>query len=64
MAWIERGNPVTQLPGSSEVIRALKSVPFKVVVEQFMTDTSAMADIILPAKGIFEQADKCIKMGV
>jgi anaerobic selenocysteine-containing dehydrogenase len=30
VAWIERGNPVTQLPGSSEVIRALKSVPFKV----------------------------------
>ncbi|MDX9904927.1 MAG: molybdopterin-dependent oxidoreductase, partial [Bacteroidales bacterium] len=57
VAWIERGNPVTQLPGSSEVITALRSVPFKVVVEQFMTDTAAMADIILPAKGIFEQAD-------
>ncbi len=57
VAWIERGNPVTQLPGSSEVIDALQSVPFKVVVEQFMTDTAAMADIILPAKGIFEQAD-------
>jgi anaerobic selenocysteine-containing dehydrogenase len=57
VAWIERGNPVTQLPGSSEVIRALKSVAFKVVVEQFMTDTAAMADIILPVKGIFEQAD-------
>ncbi len=57
VAWIERGNPVIQLPGSSEVKKALDSVPFKVVVEQFMTDTAAMADIILPAKGIFEQAD-------
>jgi anaerobic selenocysteine-containing dehydrogenase len=57
VAWIERGNPVTQLPDSSGVIRALRSVPFRVVVEQFMTDTAAMADIILPAKGIFEQAD-------
>lgn len=57
VAWIERGNPVTQLPDSGEVIKALKSVPFKVVVEQFMTDTAAMADIILPAKGIFEQSD-------
>jgi len=56
-AWIERGNPVIQLPGSNEVKKALESVPFKVVVEQFMTDTAAMADIILPAKGIFEQAD-------
>ena len=57
VAWIERGNPATQLPDSSEVVRALKSVPFRVVVEQFMTDTAALADIILPAKGIFEQAD-------
>ena len=57
VAWIERGNPVVQLPGSSEVRKALDSVPFKVVVEQFMTDTAALADIILPAKGIFEQAD-------
>ena len=57
LVWIERGNPVIQLPGSGEVRKALDSVPFKVVVEQFMTDTAAMADIILPAKGIFEQAD-------
>ncbi len=57
VAWIERGNPVIQLPGSGEVRKALDSVPFKVVVEQFMTDTAVMADIILPAKGIFEQAD-------
>jgi anaerobic selenocysteine-containing dehydrogenase len=57
VAWIERGNPVTQLPDSNEVIRAIKSVPFRVVVEQFMTDTATLADIILPAKGVFEQAD-------
>jgi anaerobic selenocysteine-containing dehydrogenase len=57
VAWIERGNPVTQLPGSNDVIKALKSIPFKVVVDQFMTDSAAMADIVLPAKGIFEQAD-------
>ncbi len=57
VAWIERGNPVIQLPGSGEVKKALESIPFKVVVEQFMTDTAAIADIILPAKGIFEQAD-------
>ncbi len=57
VAWIERGNPLIQLPGTSEVRKAFESIPFKVVVEQFMTDTAAMADIILPAKGIFEQAD-------
>ena len=57
VAWVERGNPVIQLPGSGEVRKAFESIPFKVVVEQFMTDTAAMADLILPAKGIFEQAD-------
>ena len=30
---------------------------FKVVVEQFMTDTAVIADIILPAKDMFEQSD-------
>ncbi|MCU0458196.1 MAG: molybdopterin-dependent oxidoreductase [Bacteroidales bacterium] len=57
VAWVERGNPLIQLPGSGEVRKAFESIPFKVVVEQFMTDTAAMADIIFPAKGIFEQAD-------
>ncbi|HUW92196.1 MAG TPA: molybdopterin-dependent oxidoreductase [Bacteroidales bacterium] len=57
VAWIERGNPLTQLPDSSGVRKAFESVPFKVVVDQFLTDTARMADIILPAKGIFEQSD-------
>jgi anaerobic selenocysteine-containing dehydrogenase len=57
LAWIERGNPATQLPDSERVITALNAVDFKVVVEQFMTDTARLADIILPAKGLFEQPD-------
>lgn len=57
VAWIERGNPVTQLPDSSGVKKAFESIPFKVVVDQFLTDTAQMADIIFPAKGIFEQSD-------
>jgi len=57
VAWIERGNPVTQLPDSSGVKKALESIQFKVVVDQFLTDTAQMADIIFPAKGIFEQSD-------
>jgi anaerobic selenocysteine-containing dehydrogenase len=57
VAWIERGNPATQLPGSREVVESLKAIPFRIIVEQFLNDTAALADIILPAKGIFEQAD-------
>ena len=56
-AWIERGNPILQAPDTNNVIKAFLKLTFKVVVEQFMTDTAAMADIILPAKDMFEQSD-------
>jgi anaerobic selenocysteine-containing dehydrogenase len=56
-AWIERGNPVLQSPDSNCIKKAFSSLSFIVVVEQFMTDTAAFADIILPAKDIFEQSD-------
>ena len=56
-AWIERGNPVLQSPDANSVIKALSRLEFKVVIEQFMTDTASMADIILPAKDMFEQSD-------
>lgn len=57
VAWIERGNPVIQLPDRKTVRKSLNSIPFRIVVDQFLTDTAAIADIILPAKSIFEQAD-------
>jgi anaerobic selenocysteine-containing dehydrogenase len=56
-AWIERGNPVSQAPNTNKVREAFSGLSFIVVVEQFMTDTASMADIILPAKDIFEQSD-------
>jgi anaerobic selenocysteine-containing dehydrogenase len=56
-AWIERGNPVLQSPDTNTIKKAFSNLDFKVVVEQFMTDTASIADIILPAKDIFEQAD-------
>lgn len=55
--WVERGNPVLQSPDTNSVIKAFSKMKFKVVVEQFMTDTAALADIILPAKNMFEQSD-------
>lgn len=56
-AWIERGNPVLQSPDTNSIKKAFSSLSFIVAVEQFMTDTAAFADIILPAKDIFEQSD-------
>jgi len=56
-AWIERGNPLLQSPDSNKVKEAFSKMEFRVVVDQFMTDTAQIADIILPAKDLFEQSD-------
>lgn len=55
--WIERANPILQSPDTSSVKKAFSRLEFKVVVEQFMTDTAEFADIILPAKDLFDQSD-------
>lgn len=57
MIWVERGNPVTQNPETHTVLKAFRALDFRVVVDQFMTDTAREADIILPAKSLFEQTD-------
>lgn len=56
-AWIERGNPLTQAPDTSLLLKAFRRIKFKVVVDQFITDTAKEADLILPAKNMFEQQD-------
>ncbi len=57
MIWVERGNPISQNPDTNKVLEAFKKLDFKVVVEQFFTDTALEADIVLPAKNMFEQTD-------
>ncbi len=57
MAWVERANPLSSNPDTNTIRKAFEALDFRVVVDQFMTDTAAMADIILPAKNMFEQSD-------
>ena len=57
MIWVERGNPLTSNPDTNTVLEAFRALDFRVVIEQFMTDTAREADIILPAKTMFEQSD-------
>lgn len=57
MAWVERGNPLAQNPDSKKIQEAFRKLEYRVVVEQFMTDTALEADLILPAKSMFEQSD-------
>jgi anaerobic selenocysteine-containing dehydrogenase len=56
-AWVERGNPLSQNPDTQRVRAAFRALDFCVVSEQFLTDTAREADIILPAKSMFEQTD-------
>ncbi len=57
MMWVERGNPVTQNPETNKVLQAIRQLDFRVVVDQFLTDTARQADLILPSKTMFEQSD-------
>jgi anaerobic selenocysteine-containing dehydrogenase len=57
MIWVERGNPVAQNPDTSTILKAFWKLEFRVVVDQFMTDTAIEADVILPSKNMFEQSD-------
>jgi anaerobic selenocysteine-containing dehydrogenase len=57
MAWVERGNPVIQNPETNTVLEAFRALEFRVVVDQFLTDTAREADLVLPAKTMFEQSD-------
>ncbi len=56
-AWVERGNPIPQNPETRVVVEAFRRLEFRVVVEEFMTDTAREADVVLPAKNLFEQTD-------
>ncbi len=57
MVWVERGNPVTSNPDTNMTLKAFRALDFRIVIDQFMTDTALEADIILPAKNMFEQSD-------
>lgn len=55
--WVEGSNIVNQAPDSNQLIRAFKTVDFKVVVDAFMTDTGEQADLVLPCALMLEQED-------
>lgn len=57
VAWVERGNPIPQNPETLTVLRAFRALDFRVVVDEFLTDTAREADVVLPAKTFFEQTD-------
>ena len=56
--FVYNSNPAAVCPNHNEVIRGLqRSNLFTVVHEQFFTDTTDYADIVLPATTFFEHSD-------
>ncbi|MHA1638470.1 MAG: molybdopterin-dependent oxidoreductase [Candidatus Thorarchaeota archaeon] len=51
---VQAGSPLTQWPNTTKVIRAFQKIPFKVCIDQMMTDTAKLSDIVLPATTLFE----------
>ena len=50
-------NPVLNHPAGADAVReALATVPFVVATDLFLTDTSALATLVLPARGAFEKS--------
>lgn len=60
-------NPVVSYPNGANVKAALDAVDFLVVTELFMTETAAMADVVLPAcsfaekEGTFTSTDRRVQ---
>ncbi len=57
MVWISCANPVTMLPESERVARALETREFTVVVDAFETDTTRRATLVLPTTTMLEDDD-------
>lgn len=55
--FVTLANPLVQLPDTQKSIEAFESIPFKVVIDQRMTDTAQRADYVLPCTHIMEESD-------
>ncbi len=64
--WIMATNPADSMPNAALVRRALEDCPFVVVSDCWDTDTTALADIVLPAaswgekEGTVTNSERCI----
>jgi anaerobic selenocysteine-containing dehydrogenase len=55
--WVTCGNPVTMLPESQTIVRALESCELVVVLDSFLTDTARLAHLVLPTTTLLEADD-------
>lgn len=57
LLYITNGNPVNQFLNTNKAVKAMKSIDYVVVHEQFMTATARFADILLPVNTHLERND-------
>lgn len=55
--WIEKANPLTSNPDVNFTKKTFESIDFIVVVDHFFTDTTDLADLVLPAAMFAEKDD-------
>jgi anaerobic selenocysteine-containing dehydrogenase len=55
--FISKANPLVQVPNIQKTQKAFESVELKVVIDMFMTDTAASADLVLPCTTVLEEED-------
>jgi anaerobic selenocysteine-containing dehydrogenase len=55
--WVTAGNPVNMLPESDRVAEALASRELLVVADHLLTDTAALATVVLPTRTLLEEDD-------
>ncbi len=59
LLYVVNSNYVNQCANTNKIAKALKSLEFIIVQEQFMTATARYADIILPTNTYMERNDLC-----
>lgn len=57
MLWISGANPLVQAPNIKLIEQFINDIPFVVTVEQFLTPTAKMSNLILPTTTHFEEMD-------
>lgn len=55
--WVTAGNPVAMLPDSLTTKRALETRELVVVVDDWLSDTAEVADVVLPTTTLLEADD-------
>ena len=64
LLWVQGANPAVTAPDQVRVLRGLERTDlFTVVHDQVLTDTAALADVVLPATTHFETDDVAVSYG-